>query len=244
MSILVIGESCRDVFCYGRADRLCPEAPAPVFNPVDYQENDGMAKNVQNNIIALGEQCDLLTNNNWREIIKTRYVHKATNQLFLRVDEGDNKVSKIDLKFINFDDYEIVVISDYCKGFLSCEDIQFIASMHHCVFLDTKKDLGDWCSKISFIKINNIEYERTKAFITKEMKKKMIITLGANGCQYQEESFPVSKVEIKDVSGAGDTFLAGLVVDYLRHGDIKKAAIFANLCATEVVQKRGVNACR
>ena len=33
MKILVIGDSCKDVFIYGTANRLCPEAPVPVFIP-------------------------------------------------------------------------------------------------------------------------------------------------------------------------------------------------------------------
>ena len=45
---------------------------------------------------------------------------------------------------------------------------------------------------------------------------------------------------VKDVSGAGDTFLAALVVEYLKTNDIKSAITFANECATKVVQKRGV----
>ena len=36
MKILVIGETCKDVFNYGRVDRLCPEAPVPVFNFYTY----------------------------------------------------------------------------------------------------------------------------------------------------------------------------------------------------------------
>ena len=43
MSILVIGESCLDVFMYGECKRLCPEAPVPVFNPTHKVENGGMA---------------------------------------------------------------------------------------------------------------------------------------------------------------------------------------------------------
>ena len=54
MKILVIGESCRDVFHYGKCDRLAPEAPAPVFNPLKTVENGGMAKNVYKNLLALG----------------------------------------------------------------------------------------------------------------------------------------------------------------------------------------------
>ena len=43
MSILVIGESCLDVFTYGACKRMCPEAPVPVFNPVKTITNEGMA---------------------------------------------------------------------------------------------------------------------------------------------------------------------------------------------------------
>ena len=43
--ILVVGDNCKDVFIYGDCNRICPEAPVPVFNPspLDEVENDGMA---------------------------------------------------------------------------------------------------------------------------------------------------------------------------------------------------------
>ena len=44
MSILVIGDSCIDIFIYGDIDRVCPEAPVPVFKPTSQTENPGMAK--------------------------------------------------------------------------------------------------------------------------------------------------------------------------------------------------------
>ena len=34
-SILIIGDSCKDVFVYGEISRLSPEAPVPVFNPIE-----------------------------------------------------------------------------------------------------------------------------------------------------------------------------------------------------------------
>ena len=32
-SILIIGDSCKDVFIYGDIERISPEAPIPVFVP-------------------------------------------------------------------------------------------------------------------------------------------------------------------------------------------------------------------
>ena len=54
MKILVIGDSCTDVFVYGTCKRLCPEAPIPVFNPSRTITNQGMAGNVVDNLRALG----------------------------------------------------------------------------------------------------------------------------------------------------------------------------------------------
>ena len=40
MKILVIGESCRDIFHYGECNRLCPGTPVPVFNPIKSIDNE------------------------------------------------------------------------------------------------------------------------------------------------------------------------------------------------------------
>ena len=42
------------------------------------------------------------------------------------------------------------------------------------------------------------------------------------------------------MTGAGDSFLAGLVVKYLTTKNIEKSIKFANECATQVVQRKGV----
>ena len=50
VKILVIGELCIDEFIYGEVKRLSPEAPVPVFNPVEKTSNRGMAGNVVSNL--------------------------------------------------------------------------------------------------------------------------------------------------------------------------------------------------
>jgi len=56
-----------------------------------------------------------------------------------------------------------------------------------------------------------------------------------------EELYPVAdKVEVKDTSGAGDSFFAALLVKYIETEDIKSAIKFANECASEVVKRKGV----
>lgn len=241
--ILVIGESCKDVFCYGKVERLCPAGPAPVFNLIEKKENGGMAKNVQNNLLSLNNRVEILTNENWQSISKTRYVHNDSNHTFIRVDTNDEDYGILEKKsFKNLDltVYDALVISDYNKGYLTEEILYEISLLHNLTFLDTKKQLGPWCENFTFIKINNKEYEANKTNLNEKIINKLIVTRGPNGCTYHNKTYPVSKVEIKDTSGAGDTFLSGLVSSYCKFLDIERAILFANECATKVVQKKGV----
>ena len=242
MKILVIGESCRDVFVYGSSNRLAPEAPVPVFNTIRSVENEGMARNVYKNLQSLKAQVNIHTNSNWVSITKTRYVDQNTNHMFIRVDSVlESKYGRSNLKNIKFEDYDAVVISDYNKGFVSEKDIEAISQRHSLTFLDTKKILGPWCENVSFIKINNHEYERTRHMLSDKIQERLIVTMGSDGAKFNGIVYPVENVEIKDSSGAGDTFIAALTVEYLKNSNIRKAIEFANKCATTVVQKRGVN---
>lgn len=235
--VLIIGDSCRDIFVYCNANRLAPDFPVPVLNIVDQSENAGMAKNVQRNIQSY-MPCDILTNQNWQGITKTRYVHDATNHMFMRVD-SDSSMDRINLDDVDFD-YKIIVISDYNKGFLSESDISWVCSRHPCVFIDTKKVLGEWASRAKFIKINDYEYKKSKSNLTPEMDKKIIHTMGGDGCEYLGKRYRVKRVDVKDTSGAGDSFMAALVVKYHQTSDIGAAIEFANGRASEVVKHRGV----
>ena len=72
------------------------------------------------------------------------------------------------------------------------------------------------------------------------MKDKLNVTKGKDGCEYMDKIFSVEEVSVRDVSGAGDTFIAGLVSEYIKSKDINKAIKFAQECACNVVTKRGV----
>lgn len=246
-NILVIGDSCTDRFVYGTAVRLAPEAPVPVFNPASETTNDGMAGNVVANLKALGSDVIFIYND--ENVLKTRYVDDRSGQILLRVDEND-KVKRIEsdlLKQIHNNQFngnkiDAIIVSDYDKGFLDEEDIEFICKNNSNVFIDTKKILGGWCKHASFIKINHVEYQRTEYTIQElGIENKMIVTLSSRGCQHSGKIYPVEKVQIRDVSGAGDTFLSGLVVEYILTKNIEKAILFAQQCATVVVQKPGVS---
>ena len=238
--ILVVGESCRDIFVYCKANRLCPDIPVPALSVVRQAENPGMAKNVERNIKSIFDHCDIVTNDGWENVTKTRYMHLESNHMFIRVDT-DHAISRIDIKKVPLE-YDVIAISDYNKGFLTEEDIKYLCEHHDNVFIDTKKILGDWANKAKFIKINNYEYERSKDAIHKELADKIVYTKGESGAVYKGKTYPVKeKVEVKDVSGAGDSFFAALLVKYAETDDIEKAIDFANECASKAVQHKGVS---
>lgn len=241
--ILLLGDSCRDEFVYCDCKRLCPEAPVPVLDKKEIIKNSGMAGNVYRNLRSFTHNCIFLTNKNHKDITKTRYVDRKTNHMFIRIDTSIPSTTLLsrERRGIMFDDYSAIILSDYDKGFLSEEDISYIASNHPLTFLDTKKLIGDWANDISFIKINRPETLNTKHTLTDKLESKLITTCGDEGASYRGKQYKVDPVEVKDVSGAGDTFLATLVYSYVRTNDIDTSISLANEGATYVVQRKGVS---
>tara|TARA_R110002096_G_C14568986_1_gene720463 strand:+ start:92 stop:841 length:750 start_codon:yes stop_codon:yes gene_type:complete len=242
VKILVIGDSCVDKYIYGSSERLCPDAPVPVFLPSKEIETGGMAKNTHANILSLNIECDIITNS--ENVVKTRFIDERTNHMFLRLDTNEEKIERIaSNKLQDLSRYDAIVISDYNKGFLTKEDIDFICTKNKLVFLDTKKTIGMWAAACTFIKINEQEYINSRLLfsdIDDVFYENLIVTLGKKGATYKAKKYNVKEVDVKDMTGAGDTFLAGLVVEYVKTKNIEESIKFANVCATGVVQKKGV----
>lgn len=241
MKVLVIGDSCEDVFIYGTCDRLSPEAPVPVLEPTTQTVSGGMSMNVHENLKALGVEADIITNKDLPR--KYRFVDEVSNQMLLRVDE-DNDIEQIPLSVfenINFNEYCAIIISDYDKGFLSEIDIDAITANHLLVFMDTKKIIEDWAQGVEFIKINEKEAIENSEWLTRDYEGELVVTLGKKGARHWFHEIEIQNEHpVRDLSGAGDTFLAALVADYIKNNDIRKAIEFANRCAAWVVSQKGV----
>ncbi len=230
-NILLIGDNGLDVYQFGTVDRISPEAPVPVFSPTQSIGKPGMVGNVFNNLIALGCSVTLKTGEISR---KTRFIDSRSKQQVLRVDEDANSVPLLVTDQM-FRGYDAVVVADYGKGTVTYELVEQAISSGVPVFVDTKKtDLerfqGAW------VKINELEYSKIKSECTG-----LIITRGANGAEAKHHEFksPAVKVEVIDVTGAGDTFLSALTYMYLETKDIKIAIEFANRASAVTVQHLG-----
>ena len=234
-NVLLIGDNCTDVYQYGTVDRISPEAPVPVFVPTYMEQREGMAGNVYANLVVLGCKVNFLTGHASK---KTRLIDQRSRQQIARIDEDVQSTA------IAFDTaippiYDAIVVSDYNKGVVSYELIEEILNEVNCpVFIDTKKtDLermqGAW------VKINELEYSKIKSDCTG-----LIVTRGARGAEviYHNIHELAPAVEVVDVTGAGDTFLAALAYQYLVTKDIRSAVVFANRAAGITVQHLGVYA--
>jgi D-beta-D-heptose 7-phosphate kinase/D-beta-D-heptose 1-phosphate adenosyltransferase len=231
-TILLIGDNCLDVYQYGTVDRISPEAPVPIFKYSHKEQRAGMAGNVNNCLKALGCSLNYLHS---ETSMKTRLIDSRSKQQMIRIDD-DVTATPVEFATAIPDVYDAVVISDYNKGTVTYELMEeVIASVKCPVFIDTKKtDLerlqGAW------VKINELEYSKIKSECSG-----LIVTRGAKGADavYHQYKSPAPKVEVVDVTGAGDTFLAALAYNYLHTKDIKKAMDFANRAAAVAVQHMG-----
>jgi bifunctional ADP-heptose synthase (sugar kinase/adenylyltransferase) len=234
MRILVIGDSCTDIFQYGDCRRLCPEAPVPVFLPSHSTSNPGMAANVAENLKTLGATVKLVTNR--KKITKSRLIDEKSNQMLLRIDQGDTVPRIRGLKRIKFTQYQAVVVSDYDKGFLQTEDLEHISRFAPLCFLDTKKKLGPWAENFTFVKVNESEF----AASSWPQMNNLIVTLGKNGARYGARNYPVLGSSVIDIAGAGDVFLASFAYIYTQTGNVDEAMKVANKNASASVKQRGI----
>ena len=152
----------------------------------------------------------------------------------------------------------LVILSDYDKGSLS-DSKKYIAHFQSKgvkVIVDPKKEMsayfGAW-----FIKPNKNEFVKYignfnshEELVTKAREaihdysfEHMLVTLGGEGMMYitsdYSEFFPATHQQVADITGAGDTVLAGLVFGLVKGYTIKEAILFSKRMAELSVTKVG-----
>jgi D-beta-D-heptose 7-phosphate kinase/D-beta-D-heptose 1-phosphate adenosyltransferase len=199
-------------------------------------------------------------------ISKTRVT--SSNQQICRVDrESDSNSYAPNLSLlqesliskINFSD--VVIVSDYGKGFVSNELFRIIRKHANFVSVDPKPsrllqyenpDLltpnrMEALELVGKSRLMNEEFpqeEVVQEIFRKFSPKKLAITLGADGMLLAEgkeikKTIPTAAREVFDVSGAGDTVIAVLSMALVANGSFEQSAQLANLAAGIVVGKVG-----
>ncbi|AFI05382.1 D-glycero-beta-D-manno-heptose-7-phosphate kinase [Helicobacter cetorum] len=209
----------------------------------------------------------VLTDSTRCTTLKTRII--AQNQQIVRVDKEikdplNTTLKKRLLDFITEKIKEIdgIILSDYNKGVLNFEltqEIITLANKHHKLILcDPKgKDYSKY-SYASLITPNRAELEQalnlnldSHTNLSKALKILQetyhiaipLVTLSEQGIAFLEKdtliNCPTIAKEVYDVTGAGDTVIASLMLSLLETKNIKEACEFANAAAAVVVGKVG-----
>lgn len=229
---------CTDIYQYGTIERISPEAPVPVFKFDHEESKPGMSGNVKLNLEAFGFEVVSL---HGEMSTKTRLIDLKSRQHIVRIDNDIICKKPIPYRIVSqdLDKFDAIVISDYCKGLIDYDLVQALRqSWQGPIFIDTKKhDLAKFEGCI--VKINSNEFASAKT-----IPSDLIVTLGSEGAMQvklgKEIKYPGHSVEVVDVCGAGDTFLAALVYMFLKTSDISKSIEFANRASSIAVQHSGV----
>jgi len=283
INILLIGDLMVDHYFFGTSNRLSPEAPIPVINLEEEVVTPGGAGNVAMNLKSLGVNVTCLgcvgddffgkklisifeKNNINIEKIEILKNYKTTRKQRVYCDsKQQSRLDSEDLLFdwapseeINYDKFDLIILSDYNKGVFSSK---WFDPGDKDVVLDPKKLNINIFKKSSIITPNiselsdltNLDFKNQNMIVKAAHKllkqydlKYVITTLGDKGMiivdhQGLVESIPSHNVENPDVTGAGDTVLAIFSSIYAISKDVIFSSKVANLGASMVVAEKGTS---
>ncbi len=281
-----------DLYIRGEVERISPEAPVLVLLETSRQVALGGAANVANNIKALDGKASLLGvigKDAEGEMIKkacrvgkidaylvvdlermttTKTRALARHHHLLRIDrENKEKISKgIEEKIISkinkLPSYDLVVISDYNKGFITKNIIQalekrfgknkiianFKPAHSHLFrnFLAITHNIKEAKEITNFSATDNKSAEKVARILVEEFSSSIILTRGEQGITILSKKvemhpihIPAIAKEVRDVTGASDTVLSVLALMLACKSSLLEATKLANYAAGLVVGMEG-----
>ncbi len=295
-SVLVIGDIMLDRFVYGSVKRISPESPVPVLSVERENMMLGGAGNTLSNLCHLkcdakilsvvgddkegehvrslvealgGDACGLLSSEERRTIIKTRFL--AGHQQLLRSDY--ERIEDISDELMHalltkaqdiLPQVQAVILSDYGKGLLTEEFIQALITLaqeHDVpVLVDpkgvdysiyrgadivtpNKKELSEATGGMAVDSDEEV-MDSAQYLLDVSGIKSVVATRSKDGMSVVKADSIVhvrsaSDIEVFDVSGAGDTVIATIAGAVAAGADLSEAANLANLAGSIVVSKVG-----
>jgi D-beta-D-heptose 7-phosphate kinase / D-beta-D-heptose 1-phosphate adenosyltransferase len=298
--VLVLGDAILDEYLLGDCSRISPEAPVPVLRVNATRRVLGGAANTAANIVSLGgratlvallgrddggltlKRCaeeagvDLLAvDHGLSTLRKTRVV--GQHQQIVRLDYEDIQApsATVETEVMRVVDAciascDIVVISDYAKGFLSASLAHALIRRAHEAGLDVVVDprpqnrdyyagcdymTPNWKESRSLLRWADAEpteeaIGKVARTLASELRTNVVLTLGAHGISFcsrngaEQFALPTLAREVFDVSGAGDTVVAAFALARAAGADHASAVELANRAASVVVGKFGTSTVR
>ena len=293
--VIVLGDAILDEYLIGDCSRLSPEAPVPVLKVGEARRVLGGAANTAANIVSLGGHATLISLIGTDEAgatlrrvaadagVKVRAVDAGIETLRkTRVVSHQQQIVRLDYEAVRtlssaneaailalFDaeiaGADIVVISDYAKGFLSHSLAREIIARAHAsgrkVVVDPRPQhrecypdcdylTPNWRESRALLGLPDAEpsemnVEVVAGRLAAELRTNVVLTLGSHGIAYcsrdgrERFALPTTAREVFDVSGAGDTVVAALALALASGADHASAVALANRAAGVVVGKFG-----
>ena len=295
--VLVLGDAILDEYLLGQCSRISPKAPVPVLKVTSARRVLGGAANTAANIVSLGGHASLIAlvgndeggatlmrcaseagvdlhavDHGLTTLRKTRVV--GQQQQVVRLDYEDVRpltqatesavLKRFDASLPTCD---IVVISDYAKGFLSLSLARAIIDRAHLagreVIVDPRPQhrecyIGcdyltpNWRESRAILGLPDAEpsddaIATVQRNLAAQLGTNVVLTLGSHGISFfsrdgaEEFRLPTLAREVFDVSGAGDTVVAAFALARASGADHAAAVTLANKAASVVVGKFGTS---
>lgn len=250
--ILVTGDAMIDRYWFGTVTRVCPDAPVQVLAYSREEEREGGAANVALNVNALGGESRTFFSASYRArpVVKMRLVGRT--QQLIRVD-FDHPQDPIDLVALAraAESCPVSILSDYRKGSIpdTRAAIHALHSSGSLVLVDPKATDPEAYGGADVLKPNHYEMEALVGAWSDEHDLAarahrlrrlygigaIVMTRGERGmsCFDERGTWHVAgrKLDLVDVSGAGDTTIAALAVAIEQRKTMREAVEFANRAA-------------
>ncbi len=205
------------------------------------------------------------SNNISADVVKTRIYSNGNYIARLDIDSTIRHYEEFLIDTMLADSPDIILVSDYGKGTIKKPKKLISRALESGakVLVDSKSNLADFKGAYvlkpnlkEFYEYLNIDMpsDNTDALnklhsgilgdAIKDLEvNNLIITLGSLGCLHVTNQVaricPTLPIQAIDVTGAGDTFIAGLAVALSEGKDIKRSIQFANRADSIAVTKKG-----
>jgi len=293
--VLVLGDAMLDEYLVGDCSRISPEAPVPVLRVNSARRVLGGAANTAANVVSLGGHATLIAlvgndeggqtlrrcasdagidllavDHGLTTLRKTRVVGQQQQIVRLDYEEIQQLAPSVEAEILGLFDAcvencDIVVISDYAKGFLSESLAQAVIRRAHESGLDVVVDprpqhrdcyrgcdylTPNWKESRALLRLPDAEPTKDNIVsvavtLASELETNVVLTLGPHGILFcsrtatEQFAMPTLAREVFDVSGAGDTVVAAFALARAAGADHSTSVGLANKAASVVVGKFG-----
>lgn len=240
MKIFVVGDSGWDNYLVGKVRGISAESPIPILDIQPPTLLPGMARNVVDNLRALGAEAELIIAEGTNEPIKSRVMTEDGQQV-ARFDLNDYCAPLQRADLLPLIDADAVIVSDYGKGAITDDVTSILAGVSAPLFVDTKGDPSPWLQSNAILFPNQQEWTKYRAKY--EWFPRVVLKQGPDGLSYVEygkvvTTRPAWAKRVGSVNGAGDTVIAAFAVAFmLFDGDIHRSLDVGAAAAALVVEQ-------